>query len=66
MGQWYGLEQVRAVDPPFTLAIMASPYLARFKMSSTASYDGSMDVDEYLENYQAYMLVQNANEAALC
>ena len=46
--------------------IMAIPYLARFKMSSMASYDGSKDADEHLENYQAYMLIQNANKAALC
>ncbi|GMN39713.1 hypothetical protein TIFTF001_008939 [Ficus carica] len=45
---------------------MASPYPARFKMPSMAFYDGSTDADEYLENYQAYMLIQNANEAALC
>ncbi|GMN58653.1 hypothetical protein TIFTF001_027751 [Ficus carica] len=66
MGQQYGLEQVGAVDPPFTLAIMASPYPARFKMPSMSSYDGSTDADEHLENYQAYMLIQNANETALC
>ncbi|GMN48602.1 hypothetical protein TIFTF001_017771 [Ficus carica] len=35
-------------------------------MPSVASYDGSTDADEHLENYQAYMLIQNANEAALC
>ncbi|GMN29275.1 hypothetical protein TIFTF001_046326 [Ficus carica] len=45
---------------------MASPYPVRFKMPSVASYDGSTDADEHLENYQAHMLVQNANEAALC
>ena len=45
---------------------MAIPYLAKFKMSSMASYDGSTDADEHLESYQAYMLIQNANEAALC
>ena len=66
MGNQYGLKQVRAVGPPFTLAIMASPYPARFKMPSVASYDGSTDADEHLENYQSYMQIQNANEAALC
>ncbi|GMN70613.1 hypothetical protein TIFTF001_039653 [Ficus carica] len=44
---------------------MASPYPARFKMPSMASYDGSTDADEHLENYQVHMLIQNANEAAL-
>ena len=43
---------------------MASPYQARFKMPSVTSYDGSTDTDEYLENYQAHMLIQNANKAA--
>ncbi|GMN60397.1 hypothetical protein TIFTF001_029489 [Ficus carica] len=57
---------VGAVDPPLTPAIMASPYPTRFKMPSMASYDGSTDTDEHLENYQAHMLIQNANEAALC
>ncbi|GMN63035.1 hypothetical protein TIFTF001_032110 [Ficus carica] len=45
---------------------MASPYPARFKMPSVASYDGSTDADEHVENYYAHMLIQNANEAALC
>ncbi|GMN39655.1 hypothetical protein TIFTF001_008885 [Ficus carica] len=45
---------------------MASPYPARFKVPSVTSYDGSTDADEHLENYQAHMLIQNANEAALC
>lgn len=31
-----------------------------------ASYDGSTDANEHLENYQTYMLIQNANEAAFC
>ncbi|GMN50963.1 hypothetical protein TIFTF001_020123 [Ficus carica] len=66
MGQQYGLEQVRAVDPPITSVIMASPYPTRFKMPSMASYDGSTDADEHLENYQTYVLIQNANEATLC
>lgn len=44
---------------------MVSPYPARFKMSSVASYDGSMNVDEHLENYQTHMLIKNANEATL-
>ena len=66
MGQQYGLEQVGTVDPPFTPAIMVSPYPTRFKMPSVSSYDGSTDADEHLENYQAHMLIQNANEAALC
>ncbi|GMN46040.1 hypothetical protein TIFTF001_015226 [Ficus carica] len=65
MGQQYGLEQVGAVDPPFTPAIMALSYPARFKMPSMASHDGSTDADEHIENYQAHMLIQNANEAAL-
>nr|GMN67054.1 hypothetical protein TIFTF001_036123 [Ficus carica] len=33
---------------------MATPYPARFKMSTVASYDGSTDADEHLENYQWY------------
>ncbi|GMN65313.1 hypothetical protein TIFTF001_034389 [Ficus carica] len=66
MGQQYRLEQVGAVDPPFTSTIMASPYPARFKMPSMAYYDGSTDADEHLNNYQVHMLIQNANEAALC
>lgn len=66
VSQRYGLEQVGAVDPPFTPAIIAAPYPARFKMSSIAPYDGSTDVDEHLQNYQAHMLIQNTNEAALC
>ena len=45
---------------------MASPYPARFKMLSVAFYDGSTDAAEHLENYQAHMLIQNANEATLC
>ncbi|GMN38401.1 hypothetical protein TIFTF001_007639 [Ficus carica] len=45
---------------------MASPYPTRFKMPSVAPYDGFMDADEHIENYQAHMLIQNANEAALC
>ena len=63
VGQQYRLEQVGAVDPLFTPTIMASPYPARFKMTS---YDSSTDADEHLENYQAHMLIQNAKEAALC
>lgn len=51
MGQWYELELVETVVLLFTLLIMALPYLARFKMPSIASYDGSMDADEHLENY---------------
>ncbi|GMN52480.1 hypothetical protein TIFTF001_021628 [Ficus carica] len=35
-------------------------------MPSMASYDGTTGADEHLENYQAYMLIQNANETALC
>ena len=66
MGQQYGLEQVGTVDPPFTPIIMASPYPARFKMPSMASYDGSTSTDEHLESYQAYMLIQIVNKAALC
>ncbi|GMN19414.1 hypothetical protein TIFTF001_039816 [Ficus carica] len=62
----YGLEPVGVVDPPFTPAIMTSRYPARFKMPSMASYDGSTEADEFLENYQAQMLIQNANEATLC
>ncbi|GMN32381.1 hypothetical protein TIFTF001_044686 [Ficus carica] len=45
---------------------MASPYPTRFKMPSVNPYDGSTDADEHIENYQAHMLIQNANEAALC
>ncbi|GMN26383.1 hypothetical protein TIFTF001_040844 [Ficus carica] len=45
---------------------MAAPYPARFKMSTIAPYDGFTDADEHLENYQAHMLIQNANEATLC
>ncbi|GMN60139.1 hypothetical protein TIFTF001_029226 [Ficus carica] len=66
VGQQYGMDQLGAVDPPFTPGIMASPYPTKFKMSSVAPYDGSTDADENIENYQAHMLIQNANEAALC
>ncbi|GMN74649.1 hypothetical protein TIFTF001_052422, partial [Ficus carica] len=45
---------------------MESPYPARFKMPTIPSYDGSTDADEHVENYQAHMLIQSANEAALC
>ncbi|GMN66517.1 hypothetical protein TIFTF001_035580 [Ficus carica] len=38
----------------------------QFKMPSVAPYDGSTDADEHIENYQAHMLIQNANDAALC
>ena len=62
MSQRYGLEQVEAVDTPFTPVIMATPYSARFKMPSIAPYDAN----EHLENYQAHMLIQNANETAFC
>ena len=66
VGQQYGLEPGGAVDPPFTSAIMRTPYPDRFKMPTVTSYDGTTDADEHLENYQAHMLIQNANEAALC
>ncbi|GMN70209.1 hypothetical protein TIFTF001_039254 [Ficus carica] len=66
VGQQYGMDQLGAMAPPFTPFIMASPYPTRFKMPSVNSYDGSMDADEHIENYQAHMLIQNANEAALC
>ncbi|GMN21498.1 hypothetical protein TIFTF001_050140 [Ficus carica] len=45
---------------------MESPYPTRFKMPTIPSYDGSTDADELVENYQAHMLIQSANEAALC
>lgn len=57
LGQQYGLEQVEAAGPPFTPTIMVAPYPSRFKMLSVASYDGSMDTEEHLENYQAHMLI---------
>ncbi|GMN54060.1 hypothetical protein TIFTF001_023183 [Ficus carica] len=38
----------------------------QFKMPSVAPYDDYTDADEHIENYQAHMLIQNANEAALC
>ncbi|GMN52758.1 hypothetical protein TIFTF001_021899 [Ficus carica] len=66
VGQQYGMEQVGTVDPPFAPVVMATPYPARFKMPSVTSYNGSTDADEHLENYQAHMLIQNANEAAPC
>ncbi|GMN21561.1 hypothetical protein TIFTF001_043341 [Ficus carica] len=66
VGQQYGMDQFGAVAPPFTPFIMASPYPTRFKMPSMNPYDGSTDADEHIENYQAHMLIQNANEAALC
>ncbi|GMN47963.1 hypothetical protein TIFTF001_017147 [Ficus carica] len=66
VGQQYGMDQLGAVDPAFTPGIMASPYPTRFKMPSVVPYDGSTDADEHIENYQAHMLIQNANEAALC
>ncbi|GMN60545.1 hypothetical protein TIFTF001_029633 [Ficus carica] len=65
MSQRYGPEQVGAVDPPFTPAIMATLYLARFKMPTIAPSNGSTNADEYLDNYQAHMLIRNANEATL-
>lgn len=45
---------------------MTAPYPERFNMPAIASYDGTSDADEHLENYQALMLMQNGNEAALC
>ncbi|GMN22284.1 hypothetical protein TIFTF001_043490 [Ficus carica] len=66
VGQQYGMDQLGAVAPPFTPFIMASPYPTRFKMPSMNPYDGSTDADEHIENYQVHMLIQNANEAALC
>ncbi|GMN30599.1 hypothetical protein TIFTF001_050672 [Ficus carica] len=60
------LEPPGSADPPFTPSIMASPYPSRFKMPTIPSYDGSTDADEHLENYQTHMLIQSANEAALC
>nr|GMN22729.1 hypothetical protein TIFTF001_047477 [Ficus carica] len=66
VGQQYVMDQLGAVAPPFTPFIMASPYPTRFKMPSMNPYDGSTDADEHIENYQAHMLIQNANEAALC
>ncbi|GMN58063.1 hypothetical protein TIFTF001_027170 [Ficus carica] len=65
MSQRYELEQIGAVDLPFTPSIMAAPYPARFKMPTVTPYNGSTDADEHLENYQAHMLIQNANEATL-
>ncbi|GMN49779.1 hypothetical protein TIFTF001_018933 [Ficus carica] len=65
VGQQYGLESAGSADPPFTLSIMASPYPSKFKMPTIPSYDGSTDADEHLENYQAHMLIQSANETAL-
>lgn len=64
MCQQHGLEQVGAVDLPFTLEIMATPYPTKFKIPTVAFYEGSTYADEHLENYQAHMLIQNANEAA--
>ncbi|GMN47479.1 hypothetical protein TIFTF001_016657 [Ficus carica] len=66
VGHQYGLDQSGAAEPPFTPAIMSEPYPTRFKMPSMASYDGSSDADEHLENYRAYMQIQSANEAAIC
>ncbi|GMN49655.1 hypothetical protein TIFTF001_018818 [Ficus carica] len=66
VGQQYGLEPAGSIDPPFTPSLMASPYPSRFKMPTMPSYDGSTNADEHLENYQAHMLIQSANEAALC
>lgn len=66
VGQQYGWEPAGSADPPFTPAIMASPYPPRFKMPAMPSYDGTTDADEHLENYQTHMLIQSANEAALC
>ena len=56
----------RSSDPPFTPTILAVLYPARFKMPTVAHNDGSTDADEHLENYQAHMLIQNANKATLC
>ncbi|GMN67536.1 hypothetical protein TIFTF001_036596 [Ficus carica] len=66
IGQQCGLEPPGSADPLFTPSIMASPYPSRFKMPTIPSYDGFTDADEYLENYQTHMLIQSANEAALC
>lgn len=41
------------INLPFTLAIMVTPYPASFKMPTVAPYDGSMDANNHLENYQA-------------
>ena len=60
------IKAVGSVDLPFTPTIMATPYPARFKMPTIALYNGSTDTDEYLENYQAHMLIQNTSEATLC
>lgn len=59
------MEQVGEVDPPFTPAFMAAPYPARFKMPIIAPYDGFKDANEHLENNQAHILIQNANESTL-
>ncbi|GMN63868.1 hypothetical protein TIFTF001_032957 [Ficus carica] len=45
---------------------MAAPDPTKFKMPTIAPYDSSTNADEHLENYQALMLIQNANEATLC
>ncbi|GMN75006.1 hypothetical protein TIFTF001_053968, partial [Ficus carica] len=66
VGQQYGLEPTGAAEPPFAPSIMESPYPIGFKMPTIPSYDGSTDADEHVENYQAHMLIQSANEAALC
>lgn len=66
MNQRFGLEATGRIDPPFTPEIMTAPYPERFNMPAIASYDGTSDADEHLENYQALMLMQNGNEAALC
>ncbi|GMN29028.1 hypothetical protein TIFTF001_044306 [Ficus carica] len=66
VGQQCGLEPTGTAEPPFTPSIMESPYPTRFKMPTIPSYDGSTDADEHVENYQAHMLIQSANEAALC
>ncbi|GMN69159.1 hypothetical protein TIFTF001_038210 [Ficus carica] len=66
VGQQYGMDQLGAVAPPFTPFIMASSYPTRFKMPSVAPYDDSTVADEHIENYQAHMLIQNANKTALC
>ncbi|GMN46246.1 hypothetical protein TIFTF001_015433 [Ficus carica] len=55
-------EQSIRPSPPTIMAVL---YPARFKLPKIVPYDGSTDADEYLENYQSHMLIQNVNEATI-
>lgn len=43
--------------PPFTREILETPYPEKFKILRFPIYDGTIDTDENLENYQTLMLI---------